>query len=254
MKKIKWIIAIALLVFISVIATTYWCYGNEAYETRETESAFILNSAGNFNGYYYLGSDQDFHYFEERWSYKADKLFKLVSSSLLVTVKQNLGQKPVSITLHSTKGSSIFATTPSYTLYYNKESVAGTALIPPFSVNVVLSDQVKSLLNDRQETITLETQISTIPEDQSMNFSKQDRITLGSKELELSEAGEITIEGITVPQKYQTSINSLDVLVIAYSSRKSSNDNLVAANSIEGNIASLEGKQHELSVTLLNGQ
>lgn len=41
------------------------------------ESAFILHSSPTFKGYFYQGTDSNFHYFVSRWQYAKDKPFKL---------------------------------------------------------------------------------------------------------------------------------------------------------------------------------
>lgn len=46
-------------------------------ELARIENAFILHSSPTFKGYFYQGTDTNFHYFVSRWKYTKDKPFKL---------------------------------------------------------------------------------------------------------------------------------------------------------------------------------
>ena len=60
---------------------------NESHQEigrTEIRQAFIVNSSPTFQGYYYEGSDEQFHYFESRWKYGSDRRFKIKTSDLFV--------------------------------------------------------------------------------------------------------------------------------------------------------------------------
>jgi hypothetical protein len=72
MKNLKIIIPVLLTVLIVSCNRPY-----ERINTDEVQSAFILNSSPTFKGYYYQGTDNEFHYFVSKWDLKKDILFKL---------------------------------------------------------------------------------------------------------------------------------------------------------------------------------
>ena len=79
MKNLKIIIPVLLTVLIVSCNRSY-----ERINTDEVQSAFILNSSPTFKGYYYQGTDNEFHYFVSKWDLKKDILFKLKKEDLLI--------------------------------------------------------------------------------------------------------------------------------------------------------------------------
>jgi len=58
---------------------------------QDIENSFILNSSPTFKGYFYVGSDNSFHYFVSKWSYENDKYFKIKKTTLRLVNEQRLG-------------------------------------------------------------------------------------------------------------------------------------------------------------------
>jgi len=88
-------------------------------EKNDLNSVFILNSSASFDGYFYLGSDDSFHYFNSEWFLESNKYFKVSITNLKVNKTIKLGDKPRSITLIKKDGSQIFGTNEYYKLYYH---------------------------------------------------------------------------------------------------------------------------------------
>ncbi|WP_299255915.1 hypothetical protein [uncultured Aquimarina sp.] len=79
MKNLK----IILLLFLSAIL--FSCSKSyKLIEKNKIQGVFILNSSPTFKGYYYQGTDSEFHYFSSKWELKKDMLFKLRKEDLLI--------------------------------------------------------------------------------------------------------------------------------------------------------------------------
>lgn len=62
-------------------------------------SVFIINSSPTFLGYYYQGSDNDFHYFTSRWKYETDRKVKVAKADLETAKEFDLGSEPLRLTV-----------------------------------------------------------------------------------------------------------------------------------------------------------
>lgn len=62
---------------ITAIISLTSCDNYKEIKNEDLKSAFILNSSATFKGYYYKGSDNDYHYFVSKWDFQKDKYFKL---------------------------------------------------------------------------------------------------------------------------------------------------------------------------------
>ncbi|MEM9226750.1 MAG: hypothetical protein AAGA45_02180 [Verrucomicrobiota bacterium] len=49
---------------------------------EESDRVFMINSSPTFLGYFYLGSDDDYHYFGSRWKYEPDQGFKFTKGDV----------------------------------------------------------------------------------------------------------------------------------------------------------------------------
>ena len=58
----------------------------------DMDRAFILNSSPTFEGYYYLGSDDAYHYFVGKWKYGQDQHFKTLKAYLPISREDAYGQ------------------------------------------------------------------------------------------------------------------------------------------------------------------
>ncbi|WP_320815685.1 hypothetical protein [Flavobacterium sp.] len=63
------------------------CNNYTELENEELKSSFIINSSPTFNGYFYQGSDNAFHYFSSKWTIGKDKFFKISTNKLKISDK-----------------------------------------------------------------------------------------------------------------------------------------------------------------------
>ncbi len=64
-------------------------------DIEEFEGEFILNSSPAFQGYFYEGSDSEFHYFSSRWQYGRDRYLKIATNELTVESPMEREADPV---------------------------------------------------------------------------------------------------------------------------------------------------------------
>ena len=88
-------IILATLICVGVTS----CRNYNQIKNEELRDAFILNSSSTFEGYYYVGSDNNFHYFESRWQFQKDRLFKIPLNKLKIedNYKINFNSKTLRI-------------------------------------------------------------------------------------------------------------------------------------------------------------
>ncbi|WP_299798986.1 hypothetical protein [uncultured Maribacter sp.] len=87
--------------------------------TNEVQSAFILNSSPTFKGYYYQGTDNEFHYFVSKWDLKKDVLFKFKKEDLLINEPKAFKTDEVRVDLFETDKK--FGSNEFYKLYLTEQ-------------------------------------------------------------------------------------------------------------------------------------
>lgn len=70
----------------------------------ELKGAFIVNSSPTFEGYFYEGSDEEFHYFVSRWKVEGDRHFKIATDHLDVANEQPSGEASLRLFLFQPEG------------------------------------------------------------------------------------------------------------------------------------------------------
>lgn len=78
MKNLKRKISCVLI--LSLLVTTSYSKVKNEYklvEKQNLKNVFFINSHAFFEGYYYQGSDEKFHYFISKWKIQKDRKFKL---------------------------------------------------------------------------------------------------------------------------------------------------------------------------------
>jgi hypothetical protein len=88
-------ITILLLTLLGLVS----CNNYKEIKNERLSTAFIANSSPTFKGYYYEGSDSDYHYFKSKWDFEKDKYFKISVSKLTISDKYKfkLGNKELRI-------------------------------------------------------------------------------------------------------------------------------------------------------------
>ena len=85
------------MLFISSCSDAY-----ELIEKKKVQKAFVLNSSPTFNGYYYQGTHNNFHYFVSKWELEKDKYFKLRTTDLNIQFPYKYETKELRIDLIKT--------------------------------------------------------------------------------------------------------------------------------------------------------
>lgn len=73
-----------LIVFVLSLVSMSCRHKYIVMDASDLKSAFILNSSPSFKGYYYMGSDTTYHYFQSRWDVTKDRYFKIFITDLNV--------------------------------------------------------------------------------------------------------------------------------------------------------------------------
>lgn len=94
------------------------CSRYQAMENEQIRNAFALNSSPTFKGYFYEGSDQEYHYFISKWDYEKDAYFKIPISELNISpdFKFDKGQNELRVDLIA-GNHKLFAKNEFYKLY-----------------------------------------------------------------------------------------------------------------------------------------
>lgn len=110
MNKVKFIVPIFFTLFLISCRNTY-----EEIDKNKIQYAFTLNSSQTFNGYYYQGSDDRFHYFISKWDLKKDNYFKIRKGDLQIKSPYKFEMKELRIGLFETEEK--FGSNEYYELY-----------------------------------------------------------------------------------------------------------------------------------------
>ncbi len=74
----------------------------ETIDQVKVENAFVVNSSPTFKGYFYNGSDSEYHYFITKWDWKKDNYFRLEKKDLIVNQEYQFETKELRIDLFET--------------------------------------------------------------------------------------------------------------------------------------------------------
>lgn len=107
------ILPLIIIVFGFVSCTNYKELNNE-----DIANAFIDNSSETFRGYFYKGSDKDYHYFVSRWDYSRDRYFKIDILKLKVIEPIDFNNEMVEVGIGLSGISEVFAENEFYKLHY----------------------------------------------------------------------------------------------------------------------------------------
>ncbi len=90
------------ILLVTIVSLTS-CDNYKEVKSEDLKSIFVLNSSSTFKGYYYEGSDKDYHYFISKWDFEKDRKFKLRADKLTIGNKYrfSFGEKELRIDLLS---------------------------------------------------------------------------------------------------------------------------------------------------------
>jgi len=78
------------------------CSGSyDTLDSHQIEDAFIMNSSATFEGYFYKGTDNKFHYFVSKWLLK-NRCFKLSKEELDIITPFKFGDQELRIDVWET--------------------------------------------------------------------------------------------------------------------------------------------------------
>ncbi|WP_340200810.1 hypothetical protein [Ascidiimonas sp. W6] len=83
---------------------------------------FIVHSFPAFKGYFYEGSDKNFHYFIEKWKFQRDGYFKIRTDDLMINEAFMYGDRQVKVDPFQSTHTIEFGYTQTYRLYYTSEN------------------------------------------------------------------------------------------------------------------------------------
>ncbi|MGB0743835.1 MAG: hypothetical protein ACPGSB_04850 [Opitutales bacterium] len=110
---------ISLLLFALSALVLIGC-GKEYTQVQKKDlgQAFIVNSSPTFKGYFYEGSDRDFHYFTSRWKYGSDLKMKIAKDDLKVAKEFDFGSGELGLHLFKREDSGpLFCEVGNTTIY-----------------------------------------------------------------------------------------------------------------------------------------
>lgn len=81
------------------------------------KSPFIVNSFSQFKGYFYEGSDKEYHYFVQKWKFLEDSYFKISTDDLFLNEAFMFGEKRLRVNIFPFEDSREFGKTSNYKLY-----------------------------------------------------------------------------------------------------------------------------------------
>ena len=97
------------------------CVNYKEIKNKDLKSAFTLNSSATFKGYYYKGSDNDYHYFVSKWNFQKDQYFKLPLNKFTIANNRKFGLGDIELRIDLFKeGNEEFGQNEFYKLYIVK--------------------------------------------------------------------------------------------------------------------------------------
>ncbi len=109
-----------LLILLVSVVTTSCSTATKEYELiakKDLENEFFPHSSAAFEGYYYRGTDTNFHYFVSKWKLKKNRKFKLQIEDLNVKNTFSFKQKELRIYLFKIDKSIVFGENKYHKLY-----------------------------------------------------------------------------------------------------------------------------------------
>ncbi len=77
----------------------------------------VIHSHKWFKGFFYFGSDENFHYFQEEWDYRVDPKYKIDKDKVELTIEFPLKEKKLKFSPIEGYGYKVFFITGGRTYY-----------------------------------------------------------------------------------------------------------------------------------------
>jgi len=82
-----------LSILFTILIFSATAYAEEVSLNEFQNKVGVIHSHAWFKGFYYLGSDDKFHYFTEEWDYRVDPEYKIAKDKIKLAVGFSLGEK-----------------------------------------------------------------------------------------------------------------------------------------------------------------
>lgn len=128
-------------------------------------------------------------------------------------------------------------------------------LLPPFEIEVALSDAAQMKMTADKETIIVNAYLSGEPKDSiDVQINEMGQLNLAASEIELDKPGIARFDKINISKKaYETLANKdFEILINIYSGRRSSEYNLLTADILQEPVSIVSGKRHVLNAKLIS--
>jgi hypothetical protein len=111
-----------LKILLAVIIVFTGCVKYKTTDGSDIKNTFVLNSSPSFKGYYYMGSNDEYHFFIARWDLKRDKYFKIPKDSMFIkrTLRYSKKEQGTKIDVIG-DSSKLFGETKYCKLFYNEK-------------------------------------------------------------------------------------------------------------------------------------
>ena len=127
-------------------------------------------------------------------------------------------------------------------------------LLPTFEIEVTLSDSAKKKMTADGETIIVKAYLTGQPKDSvDIELTELGELFLGTPQIELDRPGIARFDKINISKKtYEALVDKdFEILINIYSGRRSSENNLLDAELLQGPASTVTGKRHILNAKLI---
>ena len=130
--------------------------------------------------------------------------------------------------------------------------VGDSAEIPPFEIEVKLSDKAEKKLKDKKESVIVTAYFSGTPKD-STKYMEDGEYAVGEHSIELTDSRIAKFRGVKISKAMYESLFDLDIqlLINVYSGRRSSKMNYLDVMTLQKPISEFRGQKFVLTGTLI---
>jgi hypothetical protein len=132
--------------------------------------------------------------------------------------------------------------------------IGDSLLLPTFEIQVTLSDSAQKKMTDDHESIIVKVYLSGQPKDSAdVELTELGELFLGTPQIELNKPGIARFDKINISKKAYESLvdKDFEILINIYSGRRSSENNILDAELLQGPVSDVTGKRHVLNAKLI---
>jgi len=109
-----------LIILLTLFIMSSPAYAKEVNMSEFQKAADTINSHAWFKGFFYIGSDDKFHHFVEKWDYIIDPEYEVSKGSLELAGEFNLGENEVRFSSYEVTGNRVLFTIGEKTYYISE--------------------------------------------------------------------------------------------------------------------------------------